>query len=236
MTLDYSTATLADEQPPVAWAAIIAGAVAALALSFTLLAIAAGFGLALASPWPRAGGDHTDFTPLLGTGLVIIQVLACAFGGYIAGRLRTRWGDVHSHEVHFRDTAHGMLAWALATVAGVGMAAVVLTAPTAAATGAAANQAAAAVASDPGVLAEPLTPAGAAARPGVQTPVLTPQEAAQAQAAAERAKNLAAQASLFMGIGLLLSAFVAGVAAALGGMRRDDMHVAWLRGRPPTPV
>ena len=41
-------------------------------------------------------------------------------GGYVAGRLRTRWVGVHTHEVFFRDTAHGFLAWALATVIGAG--------------------------------------------------------------------------------------------------------------------
>jgi hypothetical protein len=41
-------------------------------------------------------------------------------GGYVAGRLRTRWVGVHTHEVYFRDTAHGFLAWALATVIGAG--------------------------------------------------------------------------------------------------------------------
>ena len=41
-------------------------------------------------------------------------------GGYVAGRLRTRWVGVHTHEIFFRDTAHGFLAWALATVIGAG--------------------------------------------------------------------------------------------------------------------
>ncbi len=54
----------------------------------------------------------------IGTGiyLVIVGVMSSAVGGYVAGRLRTKWVGVHNNEVFFRDTAHGLLAWALATL------------------------------------------------------------------------------------------------------------------------
>jgi hypothetical protein len=54
----------------------------------------------------------------IGTGiyLIIVGVMSSAIGGYLAGRLRTRWVGVHSNEVFFRDTAHGFLAWAFATL------------------------------------------------------------------------------------------------------------------------
>jgi hypothetical protein len=39
-----------------------------------------------------------------------------AFGGYLAGRLRAKWIGPRTDEVLFRDTAHGLLAWALATL------------------------------------------------------------------------------------------------------------------------
>jgi hypothetical protein len=39
----------------------------------------------------------------------------------VAGRLRTKWVDVHSDEVYFRDTAHGFLVWAVALVATVAL-------------------------------------------------------------------------------------------------------------------
>src|SRR5438128_1237670 len=45
-------------------------------------------------------------------------MLASTVGGYMAGRLRTKWTSLHSEEVLFRDTAHGFLAWATATVFG----------------------------------------------------------------------------------------------------------------------
>jgi hypothetical protein len=46
-------------------------------------------------------------------------MLSSSIGGYIAGRLRSRWIGVRSDEVYFRDTAHGFIAWAFATVLGV---------------------------------------------------------------------------------------------------------------------
>ena len=56
----------------------------------------------------------------IGTGLylIVIAMLSSSIGGYIAGRLRTRWTGVHSDEVYFRDTAHGFIAWAFASVLG----------------------------------------------------------------------------------------------------------------------
>jgi hypothetical protein len=47
---------------------------------------------------------------------VVVEIIASALGGYLAGRLRTKWVDLHSDEVYFRDTAHGFLAWAVAFV------------------------------------------------------------------------------------------------------------------------
>lgn len=37
-------------------------------------------------------------------------------GRYLAGRLRTKWAAIHTDEVHFRDTAHGLLAWSVSLV------------------------------------------------------------------------------------------------------------------------
>ena len=48
--------------------------------------------------------------------LIVIQWISAALGGYIAGRLRSRWHGTHEHEVFFRDTAHGLITWSVATV------------------------------------------------------------------------------------------------------------------------
>ena len=101
----------------VSWGAIAAGAAAAAALSLILLILGTGLGLSSVSPWAQDGVSATT----LGVGtilwLTLTQLLASGMGGYIAGRLRTRWVALHSDEVYFRDTAHGFLAWAVASLA-----------------------------------------------------------------------------------------------------------------------
>jgi hypothetical protein len=99
----------------VSWAAIIAGAVVAAAVSVLLLALGSGFGLASVSPWP-GGPSPVTFTVMTAIWLIVMQWVASGLGGYLTGRLRTRWIGTHTHEVFFRDTAHGFLSWALATV------------------------------------------------------------------------------------------------------------------------
>jgi len=101
----------------VSWAAILAGAVVAAAASLLLGVIAAGLGLASVSPWAGRGLSATSATAVAGVALVVIQWLSAALGGYLTGRLRTRWVGTHTHEIFFRDTAHGLLTWAVATVA-----------------------------------------------------------------------------------------------------------------------
>lgn len=98
------------------WASILAGTIAAIALTLTLLALGSAFGLAAVSPWPGTGAKATTFTIGAGIWLIITQWLSAAVGGYLAGRLRVRWHGLHTDEVFFRDTAHGLLTWATATV------------------------------------------------------------------------------------------------------------------------
>jgi hypothetical protein len=105
----------------VSWPAIFAGGVAAAAVSVMLLIFGAGLGLSSVSPWPHDGVSITTFTVLAAIWLVIVQWVSSGLGGYIAGRLRTKWTGVHTDEVFFRDTAHGFLAWALATVLMAGL-------------------------------------------------------------------------------------------------------------------
>jgi hypothetical protein len=102
----------------VSWPAIAAGAVASLALTLVLLSLGTGLGLAAVSPWGNSGVSTTTFK--IGTGLyfIVMAMISSAVGGYLAGRLRTKWTGVHSTEVYFRDTAHGLLAWAFASVLG----------------------------------------------------------------------------------------------------------------------
>ncbi|MYN26532.1 hypothetical protein [Duganella levis] len=97
----------------VSWGAILAGAAAAAALSFILLILGMGLGLSSVSPY-----QYNDKP--LGTASVVwiafMQLAASGIGGYMAGRLRVKWASIHGDEVYFRDTAHGLLAWAVATL------------------------------------------------------------------------------------------------------------------------
>jgi hypothetical protein len=100
----------------VSWASIAAGAVAAAAVSLALLALGSGLGLSSISPWADSGISASTFKNAAGIYLVIVAVMSSAIGGYLAARLRTKWTDLHTNEVFFRDTAHGFIAWAFATV------------------------------------------------------------------------------------------------------------------------
>lgn len=113
-----STDVIEPAVPGVSWAAVAAGAVASLALTLLLLSFGAGMGFAVVSPWGNSGVSSTTFE--IGTGLyfVVMAMISSALGGYLAGRLRTKWIGVQTTEVRFRDSAHGFLAWAAASVLG----------------------------------------------------------------------------------------------------------------------
>ena len=100
----------------VAWAAVIAGTFVIAALSLTLLTLATGVGFSAVSPWTNAGASSKAIGWGAVVWIVIMQVIASSVGGYLTGRLRTRWISVHTHEVYFRDTTHGFLAWAVSLV------------------------------------------------------------------------------------------------------------------------
>jgi hypothetical protein len=101
----------------VAWGAILAGAAAAAALSLVLLILGTGLGLSSVSPWSHEGLGVKTFGIATILWITFTQLFASGLGGYLAGRLRTRWMAVHTDEVYFRDTAHGFLAWCVASLA-----------------------------------------------------------------------------------------------------------------------
>jgi hypothetical protein len=98
------------------WAAVIGGAFVVAATSLILLALGTGIGLSSVSPWSNAGSAASIVGTAAIVWLVCSQIVASAIGGYIAGRLRTKWVNVHTDEVYFRDTAHGLLVWAVGLV------------------------------------------------------------------------------------------------------------------------
>ena len=98
------------------WGAIAGGALGAIAISIILFTAGSGFGLSTVEPWSFANRAPETFAVGAAIWLVVMQWLSAAFGGYLAGRLRAKWVGPRTDEVLFRDTAHGLLAWALATV------------------------------------------------------------------------------------------------------------------------
>jgi hypothetical protein len=170
----------------VEWASIFGGALAALGVTAILLTLGPGLGLTTLSPWSFNNPSPTTFGTAAAIWLVVTQWLSSAFGGYLSGRLRTKWVGVRTDEVLFRDTAHGLLAWALATLL---MATLV-------------------------TLGSAATAGVAAAAASTPTPV-SPE-------AADQARKIAVTFAFTTSLSLLIGAFVASAAGALGGFHRDE--------------
>lgn len=195
----------------VSWPAIFAGAVATAALSLALLALGTGVGFSVASPWvsPSLAATRLGWTAILW--IVLMQIVASSIGGYLAGRLRTRWVNIHSHEVYFRDTAHGFLAWSLSLVLTAGL----LTSAASAMTGdlvAPSIQSGLTTNHAAGVATD-----ATASGPGDAAAVLPTDMA-------ERRKAIA-HSLYWTFLALLCGAFCASAAATLGGKERDRMAI-----------
>jgi hypothetical protein len=108
--------TLSANNSSVSWAAIFAGAVSAAAMTLIMLILGFGLGFSVISPWQNEGVTMETIGWSTIIWLTITQIVAAGLGGYIAGRLRTRWTDINIDEIYFRDTAHGLISWAVATL------------------------------------------------------------------------------------------------------------------------
>lgn len=270
----------------VTWGAIFAGALAAAATTAIMTLLGSGLGLSMVSPWAGESAAPATVVASAAVWLVVVQWFSSGIGGYLAGRLRTKWAGIHTDEVFFRDTTHGFMAWALASLLVIGIAGssthAVLRGVTASvssvagsALGASANAAggnaadisgyfvdtllrptdaarlATAAPADPGAAAQitrilamgaaagEIAPADrdylaklVAARAGLseadaQARIDTVLKAAddwkaKAQAAADAARKVAATTAILGALSLLIGAFIASVAGAIGGRQRDD--------------
>jgi hypothetical protein len=110
-----------ENRSGVSWAAIIAGAFVASAFSLALVALGAGIGLISVSPWSANNPSVTTFGALAAAWFIATQLFSSGVGGYVAGRLRGGWPQAHTDEVYFRDTAHGLLVWAVGAVMTAGL-------------------------------------------------------------------------------------------------------------------
>src|SRR3989344_4371421 len=112
----YPAADESSTVSGVSWGAIFAGAAAAAALSLILVLLGFGLGFSAVSPWANEGMSAKGLGISTIVWLAVTQIVASGAGGYIAGRLRVKWAYMHGDEVYFRDTAHGFLAWCVATL------------------------------------------------------------------------------------------------------------------------
>jgi hypothetical protein len=263
----------------VSWPAIIAGAFVAAAVSLVLMALGSGLGLAAVSPWRDAGASATTFGIATGIWLILVQWIGSGLGGYLTGRLRTKWVETHSDEVFFRDTAHGFLTWAVAMVISAGLVAAGTFATVGAGLRAAGGAASGAVqaaanassadtslyrvdtllrpskpdanASGADLRAEVIRIIGTgiangdvpaadrsylaglvASRAGISQEeaqkrvddTIAQAKAAEAKAreAADTARKAASAVSIFTALSMVIGAFIACVAASLGGRQRDE--------------
>ena len=110
------TRNLDDAHSAVSWGAILAGSTASAAATLVMVAFGIGVGFSVVSPWAEHGISATTFTIPAGIYLIVMAMIPATIGGYLAGRLRSQWQTVHEHERYFRDSAHGFLVWALATI------------------------------------------------------------------------------------------------------------------------
>jgi hypothetical protein len=191
-TLENTAAPVAEKSvessaSAVEWAAIFGGALAALGVTAILLTLGPGLGLTTVSPWSLNNPSPTTFGTAAAIWLVVTQWLSSAFGGYLSGRLRKKWVGVRTDEVLFRDTAHGLLAWALATL-----------------------------------LMATLVTLGSAATAGVATATSAPSGTPVSAEVADQARKIAVALAFTTSLSLLIGAFVASAAGALGGFHRDE--------------
>ena len=107
------------ERSTVSWGAVFAGGIVAAGLSLFLFALGIGLGLSSISPWSNQGVSATTFQVGSGVYLVAVAMLSSTVGGYVTGRMRATWPGVHNDEIYFRDTGHGLITWAFATVLSV---------------------------------------------------------------------------------------------------------------------
>jgi hypothetical protein len=100
----------------VSWGAVIAGAVSATAVSLLLMLLGSGLGLSVISPWSVNNPSLTTVAASALIWLILVHWIGSAVGGFLAGRLRRGWDDLHRDEVLFRDTTHGFLTWGIAVL------------------------------------------------------------------------------------------------------------------------
>lgn len=113
---DVVVAASLPPSQPVSWGAIIAGGVVASVATLVLMLVGSGLGFTMVSPWISQSASAATLVVSSAIWIVIVQWASSCLGGYMAGRLRSRWSSTSSDEATFRDSAHGLLAWCIGTL------------------------------------------------------------------------------------------------------------------------
>jgi fumarate reductase subunit D len=222
-----NTVIVENERAPVSavsWGAILAGA--AVTAVFSLLLLALGMGIGFSVIDPRATADTSTTTKAATVGgiyLTVTAVLAGALGGYVTGRLRDLWPNVHPHEAFFRDTAHGLVSWAVAIVLG----ATFLTPVANALTGGAPSSERLAAGRDLGRVVlhdRSLSDEDRRALAAVSQALVTGKPAADGEAALTNARRIARMVSFWLVASMFAGALAASLAAWEGGGIRDGRY------------
>jgi hypothetical protein len=103
------------------WPAILAGSAVILAMTLVMLSLGIGLGMSVVSPWGGSGVSATTYKVGTGIYFIVIAMISAGLGGHVTGRLRHRYLGIHDNEVYFRDTLHGLVAWALALIVGAAL-------------------------------------------------------------------------------------------------------------------
>jgi hypothetical protein len=185
-----------SNETSVSWSAIIGGAFVSgsLALIFILLGI--GLGLSVVSPWSGEGVSATTIGVAAVIWLIATHAIASGLGGYLAGRLRTKWSTLDRDEVFFRDTAHGFLVWAVSVMVTLFLL---------------------------GSAVSVIVSSGAELAARADLGQMTAPTGVDETQVAEEARTTTRNASLWIFLALLTGAFCASFAATLGGKQRDDV-------------
>ena len=125
MEMSSDTVSVTEPHPFIQWAPIIAGALAAAALTFVLLSFGSAIGLSVASTSPTWRDASAALALLSGFFLILQALVSFALGGYVAGRTSVPRTARATAEVERRDGAHGLMSWALAVMLGACLAALV---------------------------------------------------------------------------------------------------------------
>lgn len=106
------------------WTPIVAGALAASALSLIMISFATALGLGVASTAPTWRDASVTLWLLSGIYLILQSLISFGCGGYFAGRVRIPYVSA-AEDTETRDGFHGVAAWALAVLIGAVLVALV---------------------------------------------------------------------------------------------------------------